>query len=212
MRRSILMVALGAVFATLGTLVEMANDGPVLFDAAWLGAMESIRTPTLNQTIRIITDIGGAPLMVPLSIALFVLAWKRRSRRTAAFIAAALAGSALLNEGLKNLFSRPRPTVVERVYEPYGLSFPSGHSQASMAFACTVALVAWRLKVERRKWILGVFALPLIVGWTRTYLGVHYPTDVIGGWALGALWVIALDAWYVRVDVSVSVAATARPD
>jgi len=203
MRRSFLLVALLAVFATFGTLVEMGNDGPILFDVAWLSAMQALRTDDLTRVIRIVTDVGGAPLMVPLSIALFVLAWKRRSRRTAAFIAGALAGSAILNEALKNLFARPRPSVVERVYEPYGLSFPSGHSQASMAFACTVVLVAWRMKVSTKRYALGVFLLPLIVGWTRTYLGVHYPTDVIGGWVLGAFWVVLLDAWYVRVDPSV---------
>lgn len=200
MKRNVLMTVLLAIFATFGTLVEMADDGPILFDVAWLSAMEGLRTDALTRVIRILTDIGGAPLMVPLSIALFVLAWKRRSRRTAVFIAGALAGSALLNEGFKNLFARPRPSVVERVYEPYGLSFPSGHSQASMAFACTVVLVAWRMKMPRRNYALGVFFLPLIVGWTRTYLGVHYPTDVLGGWALGALWVVLLDAWYVRVE------------
>ncbi len=204
MKRPLVLVVLGAVFATLGTLVEMGNHGPILFDTPWLRSMEALRSSGLTQAIRIITDVGGAPLMVPASIALFVLAWRRRSRRTAAFIAAALAGSALINEGFKNLFGRPRPTVVERVYEPYGLSFPSGHSQASMAFACTVVFVVWRMKLKHRNLAFAIFLLPLIVGWTRTYLGVHYPTDVIGGWALGAFWIVLLDAWYVRIDPAIA--------
>ena len=208
MKRSALVLVFIAVFAIFGTLVEMADDGPILFDVAWLTAMEALRTEGLTDVIRVVTDVGGAPLMVPASIALFVLAWRKRSKRTAAFIAAALAGSALLNEALKNIFARPRPTVVERVYEPYGLSFPSGHSQASMAFACTVFFVVWRMKLPRKKLAIAIFLLPLLVGWTRTYLGVHYPTDVLAGWSVGALWVVLLDAWYVRVDPAV---ATARP-
>ncbi|HJK93094.1 MAG TPA: phosphatase PAP2 family protein [Polyangiaceae bacterium LLY-WYZ-15_(1-7)] len=195
---ALLLTPLALLFGALGALVE---DAPILFDGAWLRLHEALRGPALTAVVRGLTHLGGHEVMVPMCALVTIAAFAAR-RRTGVFLAAALGGSALLNEGLKMLFARPRPTIVARVYEPRGLSFPSGHSQSTMAFALALFLVVRRLEpgshAAYRKHAWGLFFLPLVVGWTRTYLGVHYPSDVLAGWTAAALWVLLVDLWYRR--------------
>ena len=191
-----LWVTAVALLVFVALLVTVLFDtGPVLFDGLVLRALEVWRTPARTDFIRALTGMGNKEFMIPGStLVVLVVAW--RSRRAAVFLAAAYIGSALLNEGMKMLIDRPRPSIVLRVYEPRGLSFPSGHSQGTMAFALGLVLVFWSLRLEWRRQVLAIFALPLVVGWTRTYLGVHYPTDVLAGWCLGTVWVMLCFTWF----------------
>lgn len=199
--RALLLGLALVVVVGLAIAVEFAAQGPVLFDASWLLAHEGWRTPGGVSTVRLLSDASGHVVMIPLCFVL-AFAFGRLDRRAGVFFAASVGGSALLNEAIKPFFERPRPTVVERVYEPHGLSFPSGHSQASMAFALTILLVISRLRPRWRARAAALLLFPLFIGWTRTYLGVHYPSDVLAGFGLAALWVLALDAWHVRVAPS----------
>lgn len=181
----LLWIAAGllATFIMLATTASMVS-GPWFFDGPILLALESIRSDLLTEIITLLTDLGGHHVMIPVGIVFAGVAlWRRR--RTGIFVAVALLGSALLNEAIKFLVNRPRPSMVEALSEPRGLSFPSGHSQASMALAFTLVLVLWRMGLRDRS-KLGVFFLfPLLVGASRAYLGVHYPSDIIAGWILG---------------------------
>lgn len=185
------------LFATLSILTSI-DPGPALFDAPWLVQHEAWRSPGGTDAVRLLSDASGHLVMIPLCLVLaFVIG--ARDRRSAIFFAAAVGGSALINEAIKTVFSRPRPTIVARVYEPHGLSFPSGHSQASMAFALAIMLVVWRLRPSARGASFLFLLFPLFIGWTRTYLGVHYPSDVLAGFALATIWVVSVDAWHVRL-------------
>ena len=186
-------VALLVFVALLVTV--LFEQGPVLFDSIVLQGLEAWRTPARTDFIRGLTGLGNKEFMIPASVVVvLVVAW--RSRRAAVSLAASYIGSALLNEGLKIAVDRPRPSIVLRVYEPRGLSFPSGHSQGTMAFALGLVLVFWSLRFEWRGRMLAILALPLVVGWTRTYLGVHYPSDVLAGWCLATVWVTACYTWF----------------
>ena len=182
------------VFIALMVLV-LLEQGPVLFDGAVLEALESWRTPDRTAFVRGLTGLGGSTFMIPASVLVIALVFWR-SRRAGAFLGLAIGGSALLNEGMKLLIDRPRPSMVLMVYQPRGLSFPSGHSQASMAFALGLLLVFWSLRMEWRNRVVAFLGLPLVVGWTRTYLGVHYPSDVLAGWCLATVWVMLCYAWF----------------
>jgi undecaprenyl-diphosphatase len=116
-------------------------------------------------------------------------------------IAAAVAAGFLYANGVKALVGRPRPDVPWRLIAlPTSSSFPSGHAADSMTAYASLALIAGRRL--RRRWlrvlalVLGL-ALPLLVGFTRVYLGVHYGTDVLAGWA-GGLTLALLAAWVDR--------------
>jgi undecaprenyl-diphosphatase len=120
-------------------------------------------------------------------------------RRTAGFIVVASVGGWLLNALLKELFQRPRPGVVPHLSEVMTLSFPSGHAMTSAAVYLTLGALLMRLADRRATKIYCMACAMLIavlVGITRVYLGVHYPTDVLAGWLVGLSW--ALVCWLVE--------------
>lgn len=189
-------VLAGALLLFAGLLMVVLFDhGPTGVDATLLHALEDWRTPSTTTVVRRLTDLGGHHFMVPFCtiLVLFTAWW---SRRAGVFLGASLLGSALLNEAVKAWVARPRPTIVEMVEHPRGLSFPSGHSQSTAALAVAGVLLLWTVRPEWRGRALTFLALPLTVGWTRNYLGVHYPTDVLAGWSLALVWVIGCWTWY----------------
>jgi undecaprenyl-diphosphatase len=115
--------------------------------------------------------------------------------RLALFLVTCSAGSGALVMLLKNVFQRPRPDVVVPILEASGLSFPSGHAVISAALYPTMGVIlALAVQPLRlRLYVVSVaIAFALLVGATRVYLGVHYPTDVVAGWSIGFAWALLL--------------------
>ena len=117
-------------------------------------------------------------------------------RKAALFLIFAVGGGMLLSLALKHGFSRPRPDLVPHASIVHTMSFPSGHSMMSATTYLTLAAILWRTQ-RRRRLKLYLFAaallLTILVGFSRVYLGVHWPTDVLAGWFAGAAW--ACCAW-----------------
>jgi undecaprenyl-diphosphatase len=189
-----------AVTLTLFLLLTAVVWGspPSSFDEQTIVTLSHLRTPIGARLFRVLTGLGGGREVAALTLAAVIgLLWVRR--RAALFLALTVAGSALLNGIAKWVVERPRPSIVPPVYHAKGLSFPSGHSMASFALFVGLWLVAREERSPHAR-AIGVLALVVVplVGFTRMYLGVHYPTDVIAGWALATAWVIVVHAWYVR--------------
>ncbi|RXF72136.1 phosphatase PAP2 family protein [Hansschlegelia zhihuaiae] len=152
----------------------------------------------LESAMVDLTALGGVPALT--LITGLVLLYLIVSRRfgNAVLVACSILGGAVLTKLLKMGFARPRPDLVDHLVNVQSLSFPSGHAMASAVVYLTLgALVA---RVERRRAVRGyIFAvagfLTLLIGASRVYLGVHYPTDVLAGWTIGAAW--ALACWLV---------------
>jgi undecaprenyl-diphosphatase len=145
-----------------------------------------------------LTVLGGFPFVLLLS--LIVLGYLLLSRHFmhAAEVALAVGGGAALVMGLKDVFERVRPEVVPPMYEVTNFSFPSGHASTSAVIYLALGILLARFITRHilKIYVFGVaFLLTFIVGWTRIALGVHYPTDVLAGWALGLIW--ALFSWLV---------------
>ena len=133
----------------------------------------------------------GVLSLVTLAVASFELLKGRP--RTALVILAAVGGALVLSEGLKFLFGRPRPDLVPHAVRVYSRSFPSGHSMLSAATYLTLAgLFARSCEKRREKFhLIGLAVLVTgLVGASRVYLGVHWPTDVLAGWVGGGAWAI----------------------
>lgn len=190
-----------AVGAGLGVLVFVAmalaqRDGPVLFDAAILRWFETVRADGLTDAVLGLTRLGGAKGMVVVTALCLAPLALRRDLRSAGFLLLAIAGAGGFNALIKLGFARPRPHFLSPLRFPTDLSFPSGHSMGSAAFGLAVFFVLAHLYPQRRRLAWLVLLWPLSMGATRLYMGVHYPTDVLGGWALGAASTLALAIWY----------------
>ena len=114
----------------------------------------------------------------------------------------AVGGSALLNLVLKNNFQRSRPVFLQAFSVETGFSFPSGHTMISLAFYSIVAYIALNY-IKSRNWmiliVVGALVVSVLIGFSRLYLGVHFLTDVLAGWAAGGLWLavcILGDLWH----------------
>lgn len=143
---------------------------------------------------------GGTVLTTIVAIALGLLAIRRLWLTAGLVLAATLVGS-ILSAQAKLLFGRPRPELVDHLVEVRGLSFPSGHATNSAIIYLTLALLISQVVPGRRTraYIIGVAVLLTgIVGISRVYLGVHWPSDVLAGWTIGTCWALAwwfLGAW-----------------
>jgi undecaprenyl-diphosphatase len=158
------------------------------FDLGTLYFIASKRSEGLTRFARLLTDLGDVAALVAVGLigtGLFVLL---NRRRLAAVFALTALGSWGVSESTKYLVARPRPTVVEHLVAlPTNLSFPSGHALCSMAIYGCLGLLLARVLPRKVGWLppaLGIL-LSLAIGMTRPYLGVHYPTDVLGGWIAG---------------------------
>ncbi len=130
--------------------------------------------------------------VVPFDVALVLALLASRRWREGLFAAIATGGSALLNIGAKRLFARDRPGLWESIAPETSYSFPSGHAMGSMTLALTLVLLTWRTRA--RWWVVAAMAVFVpMVGLSRVYLGVHYPSDILAGWAAASAWVVG--AW-----------------
>ncbi len=138
---------------------------------------------------KFITNFGGAIFLAVLTIILFILI---KNKKIGASIFANLAIITALNQLLKNILQRPRPTEY-RIIEETGYSFPSGHSMISMAFyGYLIYLIYKHVKNKYVKWISMVLLSILIcsIGISRIYLGVHYTSDVLGGFLISISYLV----------------------
>lgn len=210
-RREIVAVAafLGIALALLAfiEITDEVTEGEG--EARWFdhGLLLALRTQDLSdpigprwveETVAEITALGGFGVLalVTLLVAGF-LAIQRKWGDVALVLVATIGGTAI-SEGLKVGFSRPRPDLVAHVVDVTSMSFPSGHAMLSAVTYLTLgALLARSQERARDRGYILVAAIivTLLIGASRVYLGVHWPTDVLAGWCLGAAW--ALLCWIV---------------
>jgi membrane-associated phospholipid phosphatase len=173
----------------------------VVFDNSFIWLIRYFVSPGLDKIMIDITDVGfGTSYIIIVAICLLLLTYFRRWRELAGMVIC-LTGGAALNFWLKFLFHRSRPDLF-RVVQETGYSFPSGHVIASMCFYGMGAFLIMRtISSWRGRLAVATLAGILIVaiGVSRIYLGVHYPTDVLAGFAAGSMWVafcISLLMWW----------------
>jgi membrane-associated phospholipid phosphatase len=127
--------------------------------------------------------------VVPLDVLVVLVLAAMRKLREGLFAGVAIIGSALLNLGAKQLFARQRPALWDSIAPESTFSFPSGHAMGSITIAMVLVLLAWHTRW--RWWVtLPMAAFTLMVGLSRVYLGVHYPSDILAGWAVAIAWTV----------------------
>jgi undecaprenyl-diphosphatase len=185
------------IFAWLST--QVFRNSAIAFDAAVRDGVHEWATPALTVFFRVVTQFGSEVILVPLGgIVVWRLAAAGRRHAAILFVVAA-AGSEALDFMLKQLFRRTRPEVFFGLTAPATYSFPSGHAMVSVCFyGALAALVAPRLKTRGQRaalWTAAAVAA-LLIGFSRIYLGVHYPSDIVAGYAAAVVWVFSVRAGY----------------
>lgn len=187
-RRLYLLIVAGLLLFALPMLLGGPDNARDVTAIHSLAAERAARIGLTGQAI-IITRFGGAPyLFAILLIAVALLAYARRWR-SAVSLTAIILGGRIAVELLKLAIGRPRPHFSPYPVEIASLSFPSGHSANSMITFLALALIAAPAKYRTAS-VAAAVAASLLIGATRPLLGVHWPSDVIGGWAFGIVWVV----------------------
>ena len=205
-RPAILYWLLGAACLVAGAwLVCPAGQCRVPgLDLAGLGLAHQLRNTTLDGLMAIVTHFGSIWLLLPLAGAGAVRLWLRKRRMDSSFLLLALLGATALAQLVKLWVARPRPDLYAMSFAPpppipAGLSFPSAHSMQAAALTTALFLVLTRQRAVWRDSLsvalaMLLAALVVLVGLSRIYLQVHFPSDVLSGLLAGTFWVIGLHA------------------
>lgn len=193
---------LGVVLGLLGFLVVSAviQGDPQEFDRRILHELRAPDDPSvpvgprwLTQALTDVTALGGYTVLTLITVCVVGAMLLQRRFRAAGFVSASALGGAAVTAVLKNAFARPRPQVVPHLVEVTNASFPSGHSAMSAVIYLTLGVLVARgldRPALRAYALVCAMVVSGLVGVSRVYLGVHYPTDVVAGWALGLSWAI----------------------
>jgi undecaprenyl-diphosphatase len=229
---AILALAAGALWLFVELAGKVRGGASLAFDRELLLAM---RTPGdlsdpigpgwFEEMARDFTALGSTGVLTLVALAVVGYLLISRLRAAAVLVVVAVGGGTLVSTLLKHGFDRSRPDLVPHAMDVYTASFPSGHSMLSAVTYLTLAALLMRLQPHRRTKVyvlVTAILLTLLVGMSRVYLGVHWPSDVLAGWAVGASWAILCWAgmlWLQRhgqVDAGTrtaqEVAATDRED
>ncbi len=203
-------------FATIAE--EVLEKETYAFDKSILLDLRSLHTPLRDRLMLGLTFLGEPNLLLILSVSLGIILWVRKHRSEATTIAVTGAGAIALNLLLKTLFARARPQLWERTVDVRFYSFPSGHAMISMVI---YGLLGYLLgsRFPKQRWLIYSLTVVLVaaIGFSRLYLGVHWPTDVIAGYAAGLIWLMAcifsLEIWkQFRASSAVSEEEFLSPD
>lgn len=170
---------------------EIHEREAIVFDLPVLQYAHGLAREGFDTAFVLLSQLGYLWGVVPFDIGLVLILTLRRRFREASFAALALGGSGLLNIAAKQFFARERPSLWESIAPEHNYSFPSGHAMGSMTLLVTLLLLSWP---TRWRWPVLAIMLPFVpaVGFSRLYLGVHYPSDILAGWAVATAWVVAV--------------------
>ncbi|HEX6905252.1 MAG TPA: phosphatase PAP2 family protein, partial [Terriglobales bacterium] len=185
-------------------LTREVFEGELLkFDLHIRMAVHQWANPTLTLAMEAISDLGSPVFLSALFVVLIITFLLVRWRHAAVWLAVTMVGALALDVTLKDVFHRTRP-VSYFIPEPAGYSFPSGHALGSFCFYLLLAgLLTARIHNLAARVLIWLLAALLVaaIGFSRVYLGVHWPTDVIAGYAAAAFWVaglVSVDRWRRR--------------
>lgn len=196
---ALLVVAL-CVWAFIA-LAGVVNQGALLeIEERWLRALRDPSDPAkpagpwwLADMARDISALGGATVVVLLSLFTATYLLIRGRWRRVLLLALTIGGGYGLSSFLKVSYDRERPDVVPHLVPVHSASFPSGHSLSSSVVYLTIGVLLAQAATRRREkffFIAAAFALTALIGASRVFLGVHYPTDVLAGWCAGIAWAL----------------------
>jgi undecaprenyl-diphosphatase len=203
------LLYLAASLAALGTFIEIADEvfedeEVALLDVRIMRAVSNLRLPWLTLSFVDLTALGSLTLLGLVTACSTVALLRMRDVRGALQLISAVFGAGVWTLTTKSWFARARPDPLHRLIEVQGYSFPSGHSAGSAALYITLALVFGRhLRTLRSRSILlgGSVTFAALIGLSRVYLGVHYPSDVASGLAFGTGWALLLTAAFELQEV-----------
>lgn len=194
-----LLVIFIAFFAFLSLAEDVWLKEELSWDVSLMRDIHRISTPWLDVIMKGVTYTASTTAVILASVLAIWLWYKRQQKLQALAVAVTIAGSTLLNTLLKVIFARPRPDVFEPLTVVHSYSFPSGHTSTAIAFYGLVAMLLWRSGHHGWAILSGLWVLA--VAFSRVYLGVHYPSDVLAALALGVIWNVAVMLvydWYLR--------------
>ena len=202
---AVALIAAGAIWGFVSLAGEVVEGDTTGFDTEILLSMRApgdlsdpLGPPWLEELGRDMTALGGTGILVMITVFVALYLFFAGKRRSMWLVLAAIGSGQLMDRILKMGFDRPRPDLVPHGSYVYTASFPSGHSMMSAIVYLTLATLVARVEPRRRVrayLITCACVLTILVGISRVYLGVHWPSDVLAGWTAGAAW--ALGWWLV---------------
>ncbi|BAZ22360.1 phosphoesterase [Kalymmatonema gypsitolerans NIES-4073] len=193
--RSLLLLLLG-VFLPLQVFGELAedvweNEGGFPWDVPLLLAVHSTANPQLDVVVTMLTKLGVFWGVFPIATVTALVLFNRRRWRSLTYLIVTLLGSIIINRTAKVLLHRVRPHLWESPAPEFDYGFPSGHAMSSMTFVAVLVILTWG---SRWRWLVLIVGaiFVLVIGWTRLYLGVHYPSDILAGWMVSVGWAIGV--------------------
>lgn len=183
------LAGLGALVVAL-TIYFRLEPAATGFDQSLLTFSHAHQSSGLTTFLKLATHLGGVASMFILSALTTIYLWLR-VRDQVPFFVAAVGGVTVVMELIKHLVLRPRPELYPWLVSETGYSFPSGHAAGDLSFFLALFLII-ELRWPHLRWPLAAVGLVwiFVVGVSRIYLQIHYPTDIIAGWLLGLVWTL----------------------
>jgi undecaprenyl-diphosphatase len=184
-----------------GLIALLVSDKKIAqFDSTIIAFIQGLESPGLTSIMKFFTFIGsGTQVVIIALLVIFFLFKVLHHRRELILFIWVVLGTTILNEILKTIFHRARPTI-HRIVDANGFSFPSGHSMAAFSLYGVIAFLLWRhLSTSLGRGLIIIFSIFMIImiGVSRIYLGVHYPSDVLGGF-LASGCMLAVSIWFYQ--------------
>jgi membrane-associated phospholipid phosphatase len=198
----LVLLVLTVLFVSLCSLVR--SEGMLHWDSGVTRGIQRSRSSAFDAGATALTLLGNGPSLVVI-VATAAIAQAQAGRKRAALLSALTLLGFPLNLWLKMWIGRSRPhnSIVDVILPAPGLSFPSGHAMISTMVFGTLAMLAWVLVKQPKQRVLGtavLASLPLLIGLSRVYLGAHWLSDVVGGWAFGLGFVLVLARVYKSIS------------
>lgn len=167
------------------------NQGGFPWDVPILLSIHTTAQPQLDTLASILTKFGVFWGVFPIAILMALILLIQRKWRSLAYLIPTLLGSIVINRTAKVLLHRVRPHLWESPAPELDYGFPSGHAMSSMTLVAALVILAWG---TRWFWLVVMIGslFVLVIAWTRLYLGVHYPSDILAGWMASIAWAVGV--------------------
>ncbi|EAQ03294.1 PA-phosphatase related phosphoesterase [Pseudooceanicola batsensis HTCC2597] len=199
---AVIIVTAGALWAFVALASEMLEGDLHAFDEAILLALRNPDDPAdpigggaVEIAMRDLTALGGVTVLALISLTVLSVLLLKRQSASALLLSAAISGGLAVSTVAKSTFSRPRPDLVPHGVDAATASFPSGHSMMAAVTYLTLAVMLTRIERQsavRALYVAVAALVTILIGASRVYMGVHWPSDVLAGWTLGAAWALGL--------------------